>query len=144
MGTAAARTLVSPANARATQAISITAPPPEACEALAQMGDAVALIDRRARKLRWTSSAWLKLLPETGAGVSLEALEQDGVGLHLGVGDFDRHRAAVAQVCGAEQGSHSAAGRSLVKAVMVQNLAFCAHEVLSPLWHGGAVGQSHR
>jgi signal transduction histidine kinase len=81
MGTAAARTLVSPASARATQAISITAPPPEACEALAQMGDAVALIDRRARKLRWTSPAWLKLLPEMGAGTSLEALEQALPGL---------------------------------------------------------------
>jgi len=81
MRTAAARTLVSPANARATQAISITAPPPEACEALAQMGDAVALIDRRARRLRWTSPAWLKLLPEMGAGASLEALEQALPGL---------------------------------------------------------------
>jgi two-component system sensor kinase FixL len=81
MRTAAARTLVSPANARATQAISITAPPPEACEALAQMGDAVALIDRRAHKLRWTSPAWLKLLPEVGAGASLESLEQALPGL---------------------------------------------------------------
>jgi len=79
---APARTLVSPANAvRATQAISTTAPPPEACEALAQLGDALALIDRRALKLRWTSPAWLTLLPEVAAGASLEALEQALPGL---------------------------------------------------------------
>jgi len=76
-----ARTLPAPANARATQAISITAPPPEACEALAQMGDAIALFDRRASKLRWTSPAWLKLMPELGAGTPLEALEQALPGL---------------------------------------------------------------
>ena len=77
----AARTLPAPARARATQAISITAPPPEACEALAQLGDAVALIDRRALKVRWTSPAWLKLMPDLGAGTSLEALEQALPGL---------------------------------------------------------------
>src|SRR5262245_42538471 len=76
-----ARTLVAPASARATQAISITAPPPEACDALAQMGDAVALIDRRAQKLRWTSPAWLTLLPEIGAGTSLQTVEQALPGL---------------------------------------------------------------
>jgi len=82
MSTATARAAVPPANAaRATQAISITAPPPEACDALAQLGDAVALIDRRALKLRWTSPAWLKLVPELGAGTSLEALEQGLAGL---------------------------------------------------------------
>jgi len=76
-----ARTLVAPAHARASQAISITAPPPEACEALAQLGDAVALIDRRARKVRWTSPAWLTLVPELGAGTELESLEQALPGL---------------------------------------------------------------
>jgi len=78
MRTAApARTLVAPTHAgRTTQAISLTAPPPQACEALAQLGDAIALIDRRACKLRWTSPAWLKLLPEMSAGTALEALEQ--------------------------------------------------------------------
>jgi signal transduction histidine kinase len=66
---------------RVTQAISISAPPPQACEALAQLGDAIALIDRRARKLRWASPAWMTLLPEVGAGISLEALEQALPGL---------------------------------------------------------------
>lgn len=84
---APARTLATPAHLRATQAISLTAPPPEACEALGRLGDALALIDRRAHKLRWTSPAWLALLPEMTAGTSLDALEAALPGLAPALGD---------------------------------------------------------
>jgi two-component system sensor histidine kinase DctS len=55
--------------------------PPAACAALAQLGDAVALIDVRARSVQWTSPAWLALLPELGAGTQLGALERALPGL---------------------------------------------------------------
>jgi two-component system sensor histidine kinase DctS len=55
--------------------------PPPACAALAQLGDAVALVDRRARRVRWTSPAWLALLPELGAGTPLAAFERALPGL---------------------------------------------------------------
>lgn len=49
---------------------------PQACEALAAFGDAVALIDMRARRIGWTSSAWLELLPELDTGTTLAALQK--------------------------------------------------------------------
>ncbi len=66
---------------RTTQAISLSAPPPEACAALAHFGDAVALIDRRGDKIRWTSPAWLALLPALAAGTTRAALEEALPGL---------------------------------------------------------------
>jgi C4-dicarboxylate-specific signal transduction histidine kinase len=54
---------------------------PPACAALAQLGDAVALLDRRARRVRWTSPAWLVLLPELAAGTTQAALEKALPGL---------------------------------------------------------------
>ena len=55
--------------------------PPPACAALAQLGDAAALIDVRGRSVQWTSPAWLTLLPEIGAGTQLAALERALPGL---------------------------------------------------------------
>jgi C4-dicarboxylate-specific signal transduction histidine kinase len=77
----AARSPSTSAPARATQAISLSAPPPDACAALAQLGDAVALIDRRGDKVRWTSPAWLALLPALPAGTGSAALEDALPGL---------------------------------------------------------------
>ena len=54
---------------------------PQLCAGLAQFGDAVALLDLRTRKVRWTSPAWLTLLPELGAGTALTVLEQALPGL---------------------------------------------------------------
>jgi two-component system sensor histidine kinase DctS len=45
------------------------------CAALAAFGDAVALIDRRAGRLRWTSTAWQALLPAHGADTPLCSLD---------------------------------------------------------------------
>ncbi|HTT11052.1 MAG TPA: sensor histidine kinase [Burkholderiaceae bacterium] len=70
-----ARTIEAPPQARAVQAMAVNAPPPEACAALDQLGDAVALIDRRAQRIRWSSGAWLALLPAMTAGTPLDALE---------------------------------------------------------------------
>lgn len=53
----------------------------ETCHALAAFGDAVALIDRRARLLRWASAAWLSLQPGLTVGTTLVALEQALPGL---------------------------------------------------------------
>jgi signal transduction histidine kinase len=54
---------------------------PAACAALAAFGDAVGLIDQRSRTLRWTSAAWLALLPDLAAGAPLAALEEALPGL---------------------------------------------------------------
>jgi two-component system sensor histidine kinase DctS len=56
---------------------------PAACACLAQLGDAVALIDLRARRVRWTTAAWQALLPELDAGTSIVALERALPGLHV-------------------------------------------------------------
>jgi two-component system sensor histidine kinase DctS len=45
------------------------------CGALAAFGDAVALIDRRAGRLRWTSAAWQALLPAHDSHTTLDALD---------------------------------------------------------------------
>jgi C4-dicarboxylate-specific signal transduction histidine kinase len=73
------RKLATPARATAQASASDT--PPAACAGLEELGDAAALIDLRTRKVRWTSKAWLELLPGTGAGTSLGALEQALPGL---------------------------------------------------------------
>jgi signal transduction histidine kinase len=49
--------------------------PPAGCEALAALGDAVAVLDRRGRRLLWASRAWLALQPELVAGTTFDALE---------------------------------------------------------------------
>jgi two-component system sensor histidine kinase DctS len=49
--------------------------PVAVCAALAAFGDAVALVDPAARVVRWTSPAWLRLLPSTAAGATTAALE---------------------------------------------------------------------
>jgi signal transduction histidine kinase len=53
----------------------------QACNALASFGDAVAVIDRQARVLRWASAAWLSLQPGLAVGTTLIALEQALPGL---------------------------------------------------------------
>lgn len=77
----ATRAVSAPSPARATQAISLSAPPPDGCAALAQLGDAIALIDRRADKIRWTSPAWLAMFPALTAGIARETLEATLQGL---------------------------------------------------------------
>ncbi len=47
----------------------------EGFEAFEAFGDAVALVDRRARVVGWTSAAWLALQPRLPQGTSLHALE---------------------------------------------------------------------
>jgi two-component system sensor histidine kinase DctS len=54
---------------------------PAGCAALAQLGDAAALLDRRTRRVQWTSPAWLALLPQLATGTSLAALERALPGL---------------------------------------------------------------
>ncbi|NRF67250.1 sensor histidine kinase [Aquincola sp. S2] len=49
--------------------------PPACCQALAALGDAVALVHRRSATLRWISPAWRALLPTIGAGASLAAVD---------------------------------------------------------------------
>ena len=63
-----------------TDTLTCTAPS-TACAALAALGDAVALIHRSTRQLRWASEAWLALLPELTTGTSLAVLEQALPGL---------------------------------------------------------------
>ena len=53
------------------------------------------------------------------AGLALEAVEEDGVGFHIGMRNLQRHLAAVARVRGAVDGSHAAAGNRLFNAVVV-------------------------
>jgi signal transduction histidine kinase len=55
--------------------------PAPACAALGAFGDALALIDGRARVVRWTSDAWLALHPRLEAGTTLHALAQALPGL---------------------------------------------------------------
>jgi signal transduction histidine kinase len=53
----------------------------EACNALAAFGEAVAVLDRRARTLRWASATWLSLQPGLTVGTTLVALEHALPGL---------------------------------------------------------------
>src|SRR5262245_47679867 len=55
--------------------LPISAAQNESFAALAQLGDAVAVLDRLAKQVRWTSPAWLALLPDLGSGTTLAALE---------------------------------------------------------------------
>jgi two-component system, LuxR family, sensor kinase FixL len=57
------------------------APAAEACAAFAALGDAVALLDSDAQRLRWASPAWLELQPGLGAGTPLSAIERALPGL---------------------------------------------------------------
>ena len=59
------------------------APAADGCAALSALGDAVALIDRRAKVLRWVSAAWLTQHPELCAGTTLAALERALPGLAI-------------------------------------------------------------
>ncbi len=52
-----------------------------ACAAFAALGDAVALIDRRMRVLRWASPAWLAAHPTLTVGTTLAAIERALPGL---------------------------------------------------------------
>jgi two-component system sensor kinase FixL len=55
--------------------------PPAACQALAALGDAVALIDRGDGRLVWASDGWCAQLPGLRAGSTADALEQALPGL---------------------------------------------------------------
>jgi two-component system, LuxR family, sensor kinase FixL len=57
------------------------APSQAACAAMARLGDAVALIDRRCGSLLWTSEAWRSRLPELADATEVAALEAQLVGL---------------------------------------------------------------
>lgn len=59
---------------------------PPGCAAFAQLGDAVAAIDRHARKLAWASPAWLALQPKLVAGTTLIALDAALPGLAAALG----------------------------------------------------------
>jgi signal transduction histidine kinase len=65
----------------------------ESCNALAALGDAVAVIDRRAGVLRWASAAWMALQPDLAVGTTRVALEQALPGLEL-ARFIDNERAA--------------------------------------------------
>ena len=54
---------------------------------------------------------------------ALEAIEEDGIAFHFGVGDFDGDGAAGAKVGGAKDGGHAAAGDDAVDAVMIELIA---------------------
>jgi C4-dicarboxylate-specific signal transduction histidine kinase len=58
-----------------------TVPAAPACAAMARLGDAVALIDRRDGCLRWTSDAWCTLLPTLVDAADAAALEPTLLGL---------------------------------------------------------------
>ena len=61
---------------------------PAHAEALARLGDAVALIDSDTRQLSWASEAWRALLPELADSCDVAALEPHlaGLGAALDVG----------------------------------------------------------
>jgi C4-dicarboxylate-specific signal transduction histidine kinase len=72
----------SPARRRASPvAATRSAAPAPACAAMARLGDALALIDRRDGRLRWTSEAWRALLPALGDASDAAALEPTLLGL---------------------------------------------------------------
>ena len=48
---------------------------------------------------------------------ALEAIEEEGIGFKVGVGDFERDDAVISQVGGAVDGGHAAAGNGRVDAV---------------------------
>ena len=55
--------------------------PATPCQALACLGDAVALIDRRSGRLLWSSAAWCTLLPALAEAGDVAALEPELIGL---------------------------------------------------------------
>jgi hypothetical protein len=75
------RTAVPQPKVAATMAVRADDRLADACNALAVLGDAVAVIDRRGRVLRWASAAWLALQPSLTVGTTLVALEQALPGL---------------------------------------------------------------
>ncbi len=84
------------AAAAAPLALPPESPLAEVCAAQAAFGDAVALIDRRAKLLRWTSAAWLALQPELGPGTTLAALDRalPGIAVAWGTGKYSAERSA--------------------------------------------------
>ena len=68
---------------------------------------------------------------QAGADVclALESLEEGGVALDLGVGDFDGDLRAGASVDGAEDGGHAAGGHQLFEVVVVELIAGVNGEV---------------
>jgi hypothetical protein len=73
---------------------------------------------------------------------SFEALEEDGIGFHGAVGDFERDLAAVSGVGGAKDGSHSAFSDECFEAVVIELAAWLhilkkAHEDSSFYWCDG-------
>ena len=54
---------------------------------------------------------------------AMEALEENGVALHFGVGDLDGDRAAGQEVSAAEDGGHAASRDDAFDAVMVELVA---------------------
>jgi two-component system, LuxR family, sensor kinase FixL len=69
------------ARAAASKASASPSPSQAACVAMARLGDAVALIDRRTRQLLWTSDAWRARLPELADATDVTALETQLAGL---------------------------------------------------------------
>ena len=53
------------------------------------------------------------------AGLALEAIEEDGIGFHIGVGNLQGHHPVVAHIRGAKDGCHPAAGNGRLDAVIV-------------------------
>ena len=62
---------------------------------------------------------------EAGADLffSLESLEEDGIGFHGAVGDFEGNLAGIANVSGAIDGSHAAFGNQGLDAIVVEDCA---------------------
>jgi two-component system sensor histidine kinase DctS len=67
--------------ARRPTAVPATTQTPAQALALARLGDAVAIIDRRSRQLHWASDAWQALLPELADTDNAAALEPQLTGL---------------------------------------------------------------
>lgn len=92
---ALAPTAADSAAAAATGSVS----PPAGCEAFAhafaQLGDAVAVLDRRTRKLLWASPAWLALQPTLPAGTTFAALDRALPGFVAALGDTSAARVSL-------------------------------------------------
>ena len=61
--------------------------------------------------------------PLADGGFALEAIEEDGIGFHVGVGNLEGHAAAVARIGGAVNGGHPAARHLRIDAVRIELLS---------------------
>ncbi|HSW27142.1 MAG TPA: hypothetical protein VLJ62_30585, partial [Burkholderiaceae bacterium] len=80
-----------PRSAAARRPAHTSAPVPVQAMALASLGDAVALFDRRSRRLVWASDAWRAMLPKLAEARDVAALEPHlaGLGAALDAGGDD-------------------------------------------------------